>query len=232
MVIAFVGSALIVGLLAVWFNASYVAPNSFTSGNAADLSETGPLSSEELERINNEAVTANPMNPQAIFTTNQGVITLELFEDVMPVTVGNFVKLSEEGFYNETKFHRIIDGFMIQGGDPNSKSDDTSSYGRGGPGFTIQDEFVEDPRLTNTRGTIAMANTGQPNSGGSQFFVNTVDNTNLDFDKPPMTSRHPVFGRVVDGMDIVDQISVTPTAPGDIPLEPVVIESITIQRSE
>ena len=187
----------------------------------------GPLSPEELS-LSNPAVT-NTMNRTAIITTNKGIITLELFEDQMPITTGNFVELAEAGFYNDTKFHRVIDGFMIQGGDPNSKGSDPMSYGTGGPGYTIQDEFVEGELLSNTRGTIAMANTGQPNSGGSQFFINTVDNTALDFDKEPFTSRHPVFGRVVSGLDVVDTISKVETGPRDVPADPVVITSIVIQ---
>ena len=115
---------------------------------------------------------------------------------------------------------------MIQGGDPNSKGTDTSRYGTGGPGYTIEDEFVEG--LSNVRGTISMANTGQPNSGGSQFFINLVDNIGLDFDKPPQMSSHAVFGKVVSGMDIVDAVAKSPTGPGDIPIKPVIIEKILI----
>lgn len=187
----------------------------------------GPLTSEEREVV--QVNVTNDMNPTAVFTTNKGVIELELFADQMPITVANFVTLAEDGFYNGTKFHRVIDGFMIQGGDPNSKGTDSATYGTGGPGFTIEDEFVAGELLTNTRGTIAMANTGQPNSGGSQWFINTVDNTNLDFDKQPLTSKHPVFGRVVSGMEVVDAISAVETGPRDVPVEPVVIESITIR---
>ncbi len=229
--VALLGSAVIIALLAVWFNARNAPQTLELTEESEQFEIDGPLPPEELERVNEQAETANPMNPTAIFNTNRGAIAIELYEDAMPITVGNFTKLAEEGYYNGTKFHRVIDGFMIQGGDPNSKGDDPSIYGRGGPGYTIQDEFVEDPRLTNVRGTIAMANTGQPNSGGSQFFINTVDNTNLDFNKPPMTSRHPVFGRVVNGMDVVDVISTTDVAPGDLPVEPVVIESVTITRN-
>ncbi len=195
----------------------------------SDLEELeAPLSPEALEE-NNRDIT-NDMNRKAIFTTNKGVITLELFEDTMPITTGNFIKLAQEGFYNGTKFHRVIDGFMIQGGDPNSKGNDPSSYGTGGPGYTIQDEFVAGELLTNVRGTIAMANTGQPNSGGSQFFINTKDNTFLDFgaDEAP-NSNHPVFGRIIDGMDVVDTISAVETGARDVPVEPIVIESVTIQ---
>ncbi len=189
----------------------------------------GPLSPEELE-IYNQDIT-NTMNPVAVMTTNRGVIEIELFEDTMPITSGNFIKLAEEKFYDGIKFHRIIDGFMIQAGDPNTKGDNVMSYGTGGPGYTIQDEFVEGALLSNTRGTIAMANTGQPNSGGSQFFINTVDNVSLDFNKEPFSSRHPVFGRIVKGMDVVDAISATETGARDLPVDPVIIESVTIVRN-
>ncbi|MCR4285617.1 MAG: peptidylprolyl isomerase [Candidatus Kaiserbacteria bacterium] len=172
------------------------------------------------------------MNRIARFETTKGTIDIELFEDTMPITTGNFIKLAEEGFYDGIKFHRIIDSFMIQAGDPNTKGDDVMSYGTGGPGYTIQDEFVKGELLSNVRGTIAMANTGQPNSGGSQFFINTVDNLGLDFDKEPFTSKHPVFGRIVKGMDVVDAISNVETGARDLPVEPVVIESVTIVEAE
>ena len=187
-----------------------------------------PLSTDELKIYNPEIT--NTMNPVAVMQTNKGVIEIELFEDTMPITAGNFIKLAEEKFYDGIKFHRVIDGFMIQAGDPNTKGTDTASYGTGGPGYTIQDEFVAGELLTNTRGTISMANTGQPNSGGSQFFINTADNTGLDFDKQPYSSKHPVFGRVVKGMDVVDAISGTETGARDLPVEPVIIESVTIVR--
>ncbi len=190
----------------------------------------GPLTPEELV-INNPDIT-NTMNRVAVFNTNKGVIEIELFEDKMPITTGNFIKLAEEKFYDGIKFHRVIDGFMIQAGDPNTKGNDVLSYGTGGPGYTVQDEFVADPLLSNVRGTIAMANTGQPNSGGSQFFINTVDNLGLDFDKEPFSSKHPVFGRVIKGLDIVDAISAVDVGQRDLPVEPVVIESIEIKAGE
>lgn len=187
-----------------------------------------PLTADELAAYN--VTMTNEKNPIAKFTTNQGVFEIELFEDTMPITAGNFVKLAEEGFYNGVKFHRVIDGFMIQGGDPNSKTNDVMSYGTGGPGYTIPDEHVKGEYLTNIRGTISMANSG-PNSGGSQFFINVADNTNLDFDKPPVTSQHPVFGHVLSGMEVVDAISMVNTNPSDMPLDPVVIESVEIVRN-
>ena len=163
-------------------------------------------------------------NPIVTLKTNEGDISIELFVDKTPVTAGNFLKLAKEGFFDGIKFHRIIDGFMIQGGDPNSKSADKSSYGRGGPGYTIKDEFVSG--LSNVRGTISMANTGQPNSGGSQFFINLANNTGLDFDKPPEASSHPVFGKVISGMNVVDKIAKVEVDQIGVPLEPVVIEKI------
>ena len=124
----------------------------------------------------------------------------------MPITTGNFLSLVEKGFYDGVIFHRIIDGFMIQGGDP-------EGTGMGGPGYTIEDEFTDNNR--NDRGTIAMANAG-PNTGGSQFFINLVDNNFLD-------DKHPAFGKVIEGMDVVDKISKVETDSNDRPLEEVVI---------
>lgn len=190
----------------------------------------GPLAPDVINQQSQAPMTpSNAANPVAVFTTNRGVIEVELYQDLMPITVGNFTKLISEGFYNGTQFHRVIPNFMIQAGDPNTKGPDAATYGTGGPGYTIQDEFVTNPLLTNTRGSLAMANTGQPNSGGSQFFINTVDNVFLDFDKEPLTSRHPVFGRVIGGMDVVDAISATQTGPRDLPVDPVVIETITLR---
>lgn len=217
-------SIALIALIGWWVQSNSVAPETILE-NAETLD--GPLTPKELT-TNNPEVT-NTMNRTAVFNTNKGVIKIELFEDKMPITTGNFVTLAEEGYYNGTKFHRIIDNFMIQGGDTNSKGSDTASYGTGGPGYTIQDEFVSDALLSNVRGTIAMANTGQPNSGGSQFFINTTDNVGLDFDKDPASSKHPVFGRVVDGMDVVDMISKVETGARDLPVVPVIIESLEIE---
>src|SRR3989344_76039 len=166
-------------------------------------------------------------NPLVTLKTNKGDITLELFTDQMPITAGNFIKLVKEGFFEGIKFHRVIADFMIQGGDPNSKGTNKETYGTGGPGYYIQDEFVKG--LSNVRGTISMANTGRPNSGGSQFFINLSDNIGLDFDKPPEQSSHPVFGKVVSGMEVVDEISKVNVDQRGIPFEPVVIEGVIIQ---
>jgi len=180
----------------------------------------------EIETMNDLTPTI-VSNPTVVLKTNKGDIEIELFVDKMPITAGNFLKLAKEGFYNETKFHRVINNFMVQGGDPNSRGEDTSTYGQGGPGYAIADEFVEG--LSNVRGTISMANSG-PNSGGSQFFINLVDNTFLDFDKEPLTSRHPVFGKVVGGMEVVDIIAREETGARDIPVEPIVIKEVVVKE--
>ena len=156
-------------------------------------------------------------NPVAIMNTSMGIIKIELYKDKAPITAGNFINLSNKGFYNGLIFHRIIPNFMIQGGCPNGD-------GTGGPGYTIPDEFH--PDLSNVRGTMSMANSG-PNTGGSQFFINVVDNTYLDYNKEPLEYKHAVFGKVTEGMDVVDSISQVETE-NDRPLEDVVINSITI----
>jgi peptidylprolyl isomerase len=155
----------------------------------------------------------------ATFETNMGDIEIELYTEKMPVTTQNFIDLAEKGFYDGTRFHRVIEEFMIQGGDPLSK--DTSKmnrWGTGDPGYKIKDEF--DKSLSNAPGTIAMANAG-PNTGGSQFFINLVNNNFLD-------SKHPVFGKVTKGMDIVEKIGSVKTGQADRPVEEIVVEKITI----
>ena len=154
------------------------------------------------------------------FETNLGTFELELFESQMPITTKNFIDLAQKGFYDNTKFHRVIEGFMIQGGDPLSKDDSKKArWGTGDPGYKIKDEFTKG--LSNVRGTIAMANAG-PNTGGSQFFINVVDNTFLD-------SKHPVFGEVVEGMEVVDEIVSVETDGQDKPVEDVVVKRVIIK---
>ena len=144
--------------------------------------------------------------------TTKGDIVIELYDD-MPITAGNFEKLVREGFYDGIIFHRVIEGFIIQGGDP-------EGTGRGGPGYTIKDEFTHEDGNKNNRGTISMANAG-PNTGGSQFFINLVDNNFLD-------KRHPVFGIVVEGLDVVDLIGEVETNEKDKPIEEVKIVKASI----
>ncbi len=161
---------------------------------------------------------SNIKNMKAILHTNKGDIEI-VFDERTPKTVENFVSLAKEGFYDGTKFHRVIQGFMIQGGDPLSKDDDMMDrWGTGGPGYTFDDEIHEGN--SNVTGTISMANAG-PNTNGSQFFINTADNNFLD-------TKHTVFGKVTSGMDVVSSIESTETFPDDKPVEPVIIESVEI----
>lgn len=146
-----------------------------------------------------------------LLQTTLGDLRIELFESTMPITAGNFRKLVEKGFYNGVIFHRVIPRFMIQGGDP-------TGTGMGGPGYTIKDEFTASNR--NVRGTISMANAG-PNTGGSQFFINVVDNSRLD-------PKHPVFGKIVAGLEVADAISQVPRNRQDRPLTDVVIKRATV----
>lgn len=151
--------------------------------------------------------TSNNTEKMVLLHTNMGDIKIQLYGD-MPITTGNFEKLVKQGFYDNVTFHRVIDGFMIQGGDP-------EGTGAGGPGYTIKDEFTHAGGNKNDRGIISMANAG-PNTGGSQFFIDLVNNNFLD-------TKHPAFGKVVEGMDVVDAIGKTRTDANDKPLSPVVI---------
>ncbi len=155
----------------------------------------------------------NSNNKRVLLETNKGNITIELYSKEMPITAGNFEKLVKNGFYDGTIFHRVIEGFMIQGGDP-------KGTGMGGPGYEIEDEFTRTALDKNNRGTIAMANAG-PNTGGSQFFINLVNNNFLD-------GKHPVFGKVVEGMDIVDEIAKVDVDSSDRPLEKMVIKRASL----
>jgi peptidylprolyl isomerase len=194
----------------------------------AEKTLPAPLKADELAAYNVDMT--NKSNPVAVLTTNKGEIDIELFKDTMPITAGNFIKLAEQKFYDGTKFHRVIKNFMIQGGDPYTKTSEVMKYGTGGPGYAIQDEFVDGKYLTNVRGTIAMANSG-PNTGGSQFFINLVDNKALDWNVPDQNnSQHPVFGQVVKGMNIVDAIGNAKTGPRDMPTEDIVIEKVEIRK--
>jgi peptidylprolyl isomerase len=139
----------------------------------------------------------------------------------MPITVGNFLSLVEDEFYDGIIFHRVISNFVIQGGDP-------TGTGSGGPGYTIPDEF--NPDLSNLERTISMANTGQPNSGGSQFFINLKDNIFLDFDNPPLSSAHPIFGEVITGWDVVELIENVPVDGNDRPITPVVMNMVRVTQ--
>jgi cyclophilin family peptidyl-prolyl cis-trans isomerase len=176
--------------------------------------------SETLVVNNNKEEKMENTNSVATITTNLGVIKIELFADKAPNTVANFVKLSNEGFYNNTKFHRIIKDFMIQGGDPLSKDDaQINRWGTGGPGYVFNDE-QNDVALVN--GVIAMANAG-PNTNGSQFFIITAEAT------PWLQGKHTGFGKVIEGLDIVEKIGNVETGAQDRPVEAVVLQSVEIK---
>ena len=194
----------------------------------------------------NDVATGNPI---AVFDTTMGEFKVELYEDKVPITAGNFIDLAKDGFYDGLIFHRVISNFMIQGGDPygdgtgGHAAEYHEGYGSADNAETwkIPDEFHED--LSNVRGTISMANSG-PNTGGSQFFINVDDNIHLDYNKyldqvtfqivyeevpyPQDGSKHAVFGKVIDGMDVVDEISKVSTGSNDNPIIDVVINSISI----
>jgi len=184
-------------------------------------------------------------NPTATCKTSMGTFKLELFLDEMPITASNFIALSKEGYYDGLTFHRVIPNFMAQFGCPKSRDPNSPMAGTGGPdggssyvniatgetitrnaGGNIPDELTA--KLSNEPGTLSMANTGAPNSGGSQFFINVVHNSFLDWFDPSTPSKHPVFGKVVENLELVNEIVQVPTSR-DKPKTPVVMESITIE---
>jgi cyclophilin family peptidyl-prolyl cis-trans isomerase len=167
-------------------------------------------------------------NPTAVLETSLGDIQVELFTDQMPVTAGNFIKLAKSGFYDGLHFHRVIEGFMLQFGCPHSRDPKSRQAGTGdGPDGTIKDEHPPNAKLSNEPGTLSMANTGQPNSGSCQFFINTVHNSYLDWFSPG-ASKHPVFGRVTSGMDVVQKIERVKTDGDDRPVTPVQMKRIRV----
>lgn len=153
-----------------------------------------------------------------VFYTSMGNFMIEIREDLVPITGNNFLDLVNDKFYDGVIFHRVIDNFMIQGGDP-------TGTGAGGPGYSIVDEFHDD--LSNVQMSISMANSG-PNTGGSQFFINLVDNIYLDYDEAPLASAHPVFGMVTEGFEIVQDIGGVATSGANRPINDVVIDSIRV----
>ncbi len=158
----------------------------------------------------------------ALIQTVHGNIELEFFVDKAPRHVENFKKLANEGFYNGTAFHRIIPGFMIQGGDPNSKSEDRSQHGSGGPGHSVDAEFND---TRHVRGTLSMARSTEPNSAGSQFFICVQDSFFLD-------GQYTAFGKVIQGMDVADKIVSEDRDSNDNPLARMEMTSVTIETRE
>jgi cyclophilin family peptidyl-prolyl cis-trans isomerase len=167
-------------------------------------------------------------NPIAQFETSLGTFQAEIYLDKMPLTAGNFLKLAKSGFYDGLHFHRVINGFMLQFGCPFSRDPKSPRAGTGdGPDGPIKDEHPANAKLSNEPGTLSMANTGEPNSGSCQFFVNTVHNGYLDWFSPG-ASRHPVFGKVIKGMDVVTKIEKTRTDGEDRPITPVKMNKVTV----
>jgi peptidyl-prolyl cis-trans isomerase B (cyclophilin B) len=157
---------------------------------------------------------------RAVIETKFGTIELKFFPDVAPNHVGNFIELAKKGFYDGTTFHRVIPGFMIQGGDPNSKNPDRSTHGAGGPGYQIKAEFSQKP---HKRGTLSMARAANPDSAGSQFFICVKDAPFLD-------RQYTVFGEVVSGMDAADKIVSQPRDPRDNPNERIEMKVKIIEK--
>ena len=185
---------------------------------------------QEDNKINNKQMTENNSKElsnlvkeynSAILKTNLGDIKIKFYGDASPKTVNNFLSLAQDGFYNGTRFHRIINNFMIQGGDPNSKDlSKKNMWGTGDPGYKFEDEFNNEKLVL---GSLAMANSG-PNTNGSQFFIVTAEST------PWLDGKHTNFGKVVEGMDIVKKIEASEIDSRDCPLEEVVIESIELVK--
>ncbi|MDD2807141.1 MAG: peptidylprolyl isomerase [Patescibacteria group bacterium] len=179
---------------------------------------------QNMAQVQNIPTAPNPADvekvSQATFKTNLGEVTVELYSKDSPQTVANFVKLAKDGFYNGTKFHRVIKDFMIQGGDPLSKDDTIKTrWGTGGPGYTFPDE-INSHKLV--KGSLAMANAG-PNTNGSQFFIVSAEAT------PWLDGHHTNFGQVVSGLDVVDKIQNVKTEGADRPVSDVIIESIELK---
>jgi peptidyl-prolyl cis-trans isomerase B (cyclophilin B) len=157
---------------------------------------------------------------KAIIETKFGNIELKFFPDVAPNHVNNFIELAKKGFYDGTNFHRVIPGFMIQGGDPNSKSPERSKHGMGGPGYTVKAEFNN---KQHKRGILSMARAQNPNSAGSQFFICVAD-------APLLDRQYTVFGEVVSGMDVADKVVNQPRDRIDNPLDRVEMKVKIVEK--
>ncbi len=185
---------------------------------------------QEINKINNNQMTTN--NPaelndlareheSAIIKTNLGDIKVKFYNEISPITVNNFLNLAKDGFYDGTRFHRVINDFMIQGGDPNSKDlSKKNLWGTGDPGYKFADEFNNEKLI---RGSLAMANSG-PDTNGSQFFIVTAEATSW------LDGKHTNFGEIIAGMDVVEKIEAGETDARDCPLEDIIIESIELVK--
>jgi cyclophilin family peptidyl-prolyl cis-trans isomerase len=180
----------------------------------------GVASAEVKAKTFNKEEIKKMAETRATIETKLGIIELKFFPDVAPNHVNNFIELAKKGFYDGTIFHRVIPGFMIQGGDPNSKDPDKAKHGMGGPGHQVKAEFNEKP---HKRGILSMARSANPDSAGSQFFICVKDSPFLD-------RQYTVFGEVVSGMDVVDKIVSQPRDPRDNPNERIEMKVKIIEK--
>jgi len=186
---------------------------------AAGCSNEKPSAPAVPAAVTNQSSATPSAKEVAVITTSEGVMVLEFYPDVAPNHVANFEKLARSGFYDGTVFHRVIPGFMIQGGDPNTKNEAAKdSWGMGGPGYTVNAEFNS---KHHARGILSMARANDPNSAGSQFFICQADCGQLD-------GQYTVFGNLIKGFDVLDKIATAPTEQPDRPLKRVNIDSIKI----
>ena len=203
--------------------AADAAPSTTSDAYATNQNNNQQVAAATPGATNNTPVASQNNNQKimnATLHTNKGDITIAFLTAQTPQTVANFIKLAQSGFYNGVKFHRVIKGFMIQGGDPLTKDDSKmAEWGTGGPGYSFNDELT--PENKNDIGTIAMANSG-PDTNGSQFFINVNNNNFLD-------TKHVVFGKVTHGLDVVNAISLVPVGPSDRPVDAITIKSVTLQ---
>ncbi|MFH1232805.1 MAG: peptidylprolyl isomerase [Patescibacteria group bacterium] len=198
------------------------------NGLAPKVKQTGksaPVSDEQKQttppaQTNKQLEELSANFSQAIIKTNFGEIKVKFYTKDALVTVNNFMNLAKKGFYNDTKFHRVIKDFMIQGGDPNSKDNDWSNDGQGGPGYQFQDE-INNHKIV--KGSLAMANAG-PNTNGSQFFIVTAEAT------PHLDGKHTNFGYIVSGLDIIEKIENVKTNENDHPTDDVIIQKIELLK--
>jgi len=185
-------------------------------GQEAQSTPTAPPAAPKKET----KVDTSQKKEVAVIKTNMGTVVFEFLPDVAPKMVDNFKDLAKTGFYNGTTFHRVIPGFMIQGGDPLSKDSDPSNDGTGDGPRKMPAEFTT--KYSHKRGMVSTARSNDPNSGSCQFFIMHKDNSGLD-------NKYTIFGRVLEGLDVVDKIVAVPRGPNDRPLKNVVMESVTIE---
>ncbi|MEF3691821.1 MAG: peptidylprolyl isomerase [Candidatus Moraniibacteriota bacterium] len=200
----------------------YSVQNKIPNKPVPEVKQEPAPTEEKVEEnpIEKELLTYSQKYTKATMKTNLGKIKVSFFNEDAPLATGNFIKLSEEGFYEELKFHRVISGFMIQGGDPNSKDDNWGDDGQGGPGYAFRDE-PNNHKLV--KGSLAMANSGK-DTNGSQFFILTAQS------KPDLDGKHTVFGQVIEGMETVEKIEKVRIDDKDHPTQDVIIEKIELEK--